>query len=469
MLKLDKHHRKVNEKNGKKKHGEPVHNDRSILENPKQNKNVTVNLNVKEGLVTKFWRTRITKLFKSLIPSHIDKNKQIWLDSVEKLDSFIQNLKNPGFDLSNIEYVCIPFSISDIYDVIDFLKDLRNKLPDHVKLIYSNYNWKWALLFKLSALFGFSRKGEWGNFYRDADLDCFLDMSGWENVKKLNRFLLPFEIWGGILDSVIKLPLLNKFSLNTVFIARKKGEFVNNEHTVTILVPCKNEEGNIEAIVTRTPSFGKSVEILFVNDKSTDQTEAKILEFQSKFSTKNIKIIQGQGLGKGVAIRDAMSVASGDICMILDADLSVIPEDLPQFYEAINLRRADFLHGTRLVYPQEEEAMKLANTLGNIFFSMAFSYILDQRVTDTLCGTKVFWRRDWLIFEETRGLLNDIDVWGDYNLIFGAARFGLKIGELPVRYFQRLKGLSKMTRRLKNGLIMLRVAWHALLKIKFGE
>jgi hypothetical protein len=162
-----------------------------------------------------------------------------------------------------------------------------------------------------------------------------------------------------------------------------------------------------------------------------------------------------------------MKHATGEICMILDADLTVIPEDLPQFYEAMRHRWADFIHGTRLVYAQEEQAMRAANIVGNVAFSQLFTYILGVRTTDTLCGTKVFWRRDWPTFEETRLLLGDADVWGDYNLIFGASQFGLKVSQLPVRYFERLEGVTKMNKRIKNGLIMLRVSWLALLKLRF--
>jgi hypothetical protein len=154
--------------------------------------------------------------------------------------------------------------------------------------------------------------------------------------------------------------------------------------------------------------------------------------------------------------------------MILDADLTVIPEDLPQFYQAMIARRADFIHGTRLVYPLEEDSMRFANIIGNVAFSLLFTFILDQRTTDTLCGTKVFWRRDWPKFEESREILGDADVWGDYNLILGAGKYGLKLAQLPVHYFERLEGLTKMTSRLRNATIMGRVCWLALWKVKFG-
>lgn len=444
-------------------------NMRSVLENPKKDQKITINIGNRNGILTSPWHKKIVRFVNFLIPSHISKDNQIWLSTPEELLQFIDNLQKPDFDLSSIEYVCITHSIAYIYDIIDFLNSLKRKLPQHAKLIYANFNWLLSPIFKLSSVVGLSRKGAWGNFYRDEDLDCFFAMAGWENIRRLRRYLLPFQLgWlSAFFDAFVRLPFFSYFALNTIFIARIKPELNPCEHSVSILIPCKNEEGNIEAVVKRFPSFGKSIELIFINDKSVDKTEQVVLRCKEAFPEKNIKLVQGLGHGKGEAVRSGMQVATGDICMILDADLSVIPEDLPQFYESINSGRADFLNGTRLVYPQEEEAMKSANILGNIFFSIAFSYVLDQRITDTLCGTKVFWRRDWPIFEEMRMILKNIDVWGDYNLIFGAARFGLKIGELPVRYFQRLKGVTKMTKRIKNGLIMLRVVWYALWKLKF--
>lgn len=446
-----------------------LENKRSILENPKVNHYVIDENSKEKSLLRPFWRKRIKKLYESLIPSHIGKDKQIWLNSLEEIEEFIIEIKKTETDLSHVEYVFIPVTISKIYDIIDFFSILKKKLPDSAKIIYSNYNWKWGWVYYLTSFLGITVKSPWGNFCRDSDLDCFVDMAGWENFQKKRRYILPFELKyiGTFFDNIFSLPILRGFTLNTVFVARKSGDEAKKDYSVTILVPCKNEESNIEAIVKRTPKFGKSIEMIFINDKSTDSTEEKILEFKNQYLDKNVRLVQGRGLGKGEAIRTAMNEASGDICMILDADLAVIPEDLPQFYEAISKRRADFLHGTRLVYPQESGAMRPANVLGNIGFSLIFSFIMDQRVTDTLCGTKVFWRRDWAIFEEMKEILGNTDVWGDYNLIFGASRFCLKVGELPVRYYERLEGVTKMNKRIRNGLIMLRVAWHALWTVKF--
>ena len=301
---------KTNRNNPGSSYSEGLSNmERSILDNPKSSRKLVVDRNEKDGFITKYWQRKVKKSYESIIPSGTPSERQIWLNSSKDILVLIDKLKDSNVDFSNIQYVCLPGTISDIYDMIDFLSDLKKRLPDHAKLIYSNYNWKLEYLFKLSALLGFSKKGPWGNFYGDDDLDCFLEMSGWENIQKMNRYILPFEsgIIGKIIDIFARLPLLNNFALNTIFIARKTPESnPNEEHSVTVLVPCKDEEENVEAIIKRMPDFGKSVEILFINDQGTDNTEEQILYFQKKYLHRNIKLIRGQGMGKCETLRICM-------------------------------------------------------------------------------------------------------------------------------------------------------------------
>ncbi|MFC1849897.1 glycosyltransferase family 2 protein [candidate division CSSED10-310 bacterium] len=444
--------------------------DRSIFRNPKSGSKSALKLGAKEGLITNVWRLRVIYFFKSIIPSHVVNDHQLWLTKPEDIVEFTEKLKDPQYDLSMIEYVCIVETIADIYDLMNFFSTLGKRLPVYARVLFYNFNWLWAPLFRISGLLGFSRNRTFGNFYREGDLDCFLELSGWEITRRIKRFIFPFKIpfLSGFFDQcLVKLPFFRNMAINTFFIARRKGEGKIGDHSATVLIPCKNEESNVEAAVSRTPQFGKSVELLFINDQSTDSTVEKIVQCQRDFPDKNIVLVQGKGLGKAEAIREGMQAATGDVCLILDADLTVIPEDLPQFYEALVSRRADFVHGTRFVYSHEHGAMRFANIIGNIFFSSLFTYILEQRTTDTLCGTKVFWRRDWPLFEEMRNILKHSDLWGDYNLIFGASRYGLKIAQLPVRYFERLEGDTKMNKRLRNGLVMFKVASYALWKVKF--
>jgi glycosyltransferase involved in cell wall biosynthesis len=166
-----------------------------------------------------------------------------------------------------------------------------------------------------------------------------------------------------------------------------------NNPSVSIVVAARNEEGNIKNILDRIPKMGPDDELIFVEGNSTDNTWNKILELSKEYSPKlNIKTAQQEGKGKGDAVRKGFSLASKEILMILDADLTVPPEDLPRFYNAIKDGKGEFINGSRLVYPMEKEAMRFFNLLGNKFFALAFSYVLGQRFKDTLCGTKVISR-----------------------------------------------------------------------------
>jgi glycosyltransferase involved in cell wall biosynthesis len=215
------------------------------------------------------------------------------------------------------------------------------------------------------------------------------------------------------------------------------------------------------------PKFGKEVEIIFVEGNSTDNTWDTIQKVAEKYSqTHNIKICQQDGKGKGDAVRKGYSIATGDILMILDADLTVPPETLPKFYDALASGKGDFINGSRLVYPMEKNAMRFLNMLGNKMFSLGFSWMLEQQIKDTLCGTKVMFRHDYLKLVENRNYFGNFDPFGDFDLIFGAYKLNLKIIDLPVRYKERIYGDTNIS-RFKHGLVLLRMWFFAAGKIKF--
>ncbi len=441
-----------------------------VLVNPKDGHAASARRGVPEGRLTARWRARLRRFMQRIVPPGLPHERQVWLDSPEAIDRFYQDLDDPAKDFGDVEYVCVTEAMVDVYDVIEFFARMRRRLPPRARVAYSNFNWLLMPLFRIGGLLGLSRNRPFGNFFRNDDIDAFVEMAGWENIRRYQRFLLPVHVpvasW--LLDGILaRLPVFRLFALNTLFVARMRPEQPGEHCTTSVLIPCKNEEDNVEAAVRRVPDFGRQVELVLINDQSTDATEDRIRQAQAQHPERTIRLARGPGRGKAEAVRAGMAAATGDLCMILDADLTVVPEDLPQFYEAMRARRADFIHGTRFVYPQEQGAMRFANLLGNVFFSVLFSYIVDARTTDTLCGTKVYWRRDWPLFEAMRTNLEGKDLWGDYNLIFGAARYGLKIAQLPVRYFERVAGVSKMTKRARNGLIMLRVCWHGLWTVKF--
>jgi len=235
---------------------------------------------------------------------------------------------------------------------------------------------------------------------------------------------------------------------------------------VSVLIPARNEAGNIKSIFERTPQMGRETELVFVEGHSKDDTYAVIeREIASNPSTHSL-LLRQTGIGKADAVRAGFAQARGDILMILDADLTVPPEDLPRFYEALVSGTGEFINGVRLVYPMEKEAMRTLNFLGNKFFSLAFSWLLGQPIKDTLCGTKVIWKSDYEKIAANRSYFGDFDPFGDYDLIFGAARLNLKIIDLPIRYRERTYGSTNIS-RWKHGVLLLRMVAFAARRIKF--
>jgi len=238
------------------------------------------------------------------------------------------------------------------------------------------------------------------------------------------------------------------------------------ESLVSVIVPARNEAGNIEDIFARTPEMGHGTELVFVEGHSRDDTYTAIERAIAKYPKRRCKLLKQTGKGKGDAVRLGFANASGDILMILDADLTVPPEDLPRFYEVLVSGKGEFVNGVRLVYPMEGQAMRFLNIVGNKFFSLAFSWLLGQPIKDTLCGTKALWKRDYDSIADNRAYFGDFDPFGDFDLLFGAARLNLKIIDLPIRYRERTYGETNI-HRWQHGWLLLKMVWFAVRRIKF--
>jgi glycosyltransferase involved in cell wall biosynthesis len=235
---------------------------------------------------------------------------------------------------------------------------------------------------------------------------------------------------------------------------------------VSIVIPCRNEKGNIESAIQRMPRFGSAQEILFVEGNSSDGTfqECERVRDACKDSW-DIKVLKQDGEGKGDAVRKGFAAATGDVLMILDADLTMPPEALPKYHAVIETGKAEFVNGTRLIYPMEHEAMRPLNLIANRFFAYLFSYLVNTRLTDTLCGTKVLLRRDYEVLARERGYFGNFDPFGDFDLIFGAAKQNLKIIETPIHYKARTFGETQIS-RFRDGWLLLKMVWFAYRKLK---
>jgi glycosyltransferase involved in cell wall biosynthesis len=303
------------------------------------------------------------------------------------------------------------------------------------------------------------------------DVDNLLMLSGFERVHHRTEILFPVPIPGLRAlanEYAAKIWPFRYLALTHVVVARPspRGADAARQPTVSVVVPARNEAGNIERIVCETPEMGGGTEIVFVEGHSTDDTFAKVEAATRATPARPIHLHRQLGVGKGDAVRLGFEKASGDILMVLDADLTVDPSMLPRFYEALQSGRGEFINGVRLVYPMEEEAMRPLNFLGNKFFSLAFSWLLGQPIKDTLCGTKVLWREDYARIVANRSYFGDFDPFGDFDLLFGAAKLSLKIVELPVRYGARRYGTTNI-QRWRHGWVLLKMVVFAARRIKF--
>jgi glycosyltransferase involved in cell wall biosynthesis len=332
------------------------------------------------------------------------------------------------------------------------------------------YSTLWKPFIVFATWIGLRRKTIESNWVAHEDIANLLLLTDYEVVRIENKILIPFylPIISHLFNRYISpLPFFMNFNMVNLLIARPILNIDNSKMSVSIVVAARNEEGNIKNILDRIPKMGPNDELIFVEGNSTDNTWQKIQELSKEYSGKlNIITAQQSGKGKGDAVRKGFSLATKEILMILDADLTVPPEDLPRFYNAIVQRKGEFINGSRLVYPMEKEAMRFFNLLGNKFFAMAFSYVLGQRFKDTLCGTKVITRKNYQKLEKNRNFFGEFDPFGDFDLIFGAARMGLKIVEVPIIYRERTYGETNIS-RWKHGVILLAMLIFSARKIKF--
>jgi ubiquinone/menaquinone biosynthesis C-methylase UbiE len=390
----------------------------------------------------------------------------------------------------DIEFVCIPaedIHLDKKYDVIilsnliGYLTDIQQVFEElhkvchnETKIIVTYYNIFWEPFIKFAEFVGIKKKGPKQSWISRKDLANLLYLSGFETYKQNSSMLFPFYV--PLLSTFInkfisRLPVFNWFALNQYTFARPdivlQNEEAKEQYSTSVLIPARNESGNIENAILRLPKFGKHIEIIFVEGNSTDDTWEKIQEIRQKYKdTHDIKILRQPGKGKGDAVRAGYAIATCDILMILDADLTVPPEQLPKFYNAIATNKGGFINGTRLIYPMEKNAMRFLNTLGNKFFSIAFSWLLEQPVKDTLCGTKVMFRKDYLKLVANRHYFGNFDPFGDFDLLFGAFKLNLKIIDMPIRYQERVYGDTNIS-RFSHGLLLLKMWLFALFKIKF--
>lgn len=368
----------------------------------------------------------------------------------------------------NIDYIIISDLLSSLWDVQSFFHKVRGYVTPRTKIIISSYNYLWEPILRLGEFFHLKAKQPLQNWLSIKDIENLLRLESFEIVKVEKKLLFPkyIPLFNLIVNKFLaNLPGIN--SLNLIhFITARPLYSQPHDYSVTIVVPARNEKGNMENAIKRTPKFGSHQEFIFIEGNSSDGTYEEMLRVQQTYPDVDMKVMKQTGKGKGNAVREAFDKATCDILMILDADLTTPPEDMPKFYEAIRQNKGEFINGCRLVYPMEKEAMRFLNLIGNKFFGWFFSFLLGQRLKDTLCGTKVLFRSDYEKIIANRHYFGDFDPFGDFDLLFGAAKLNLKITEVIVRYRDREYGSTQIS-RFSHGWLLIKMSLFAARKIKF--
>ena len=369
------------------------------------------------------------------------------------------------------DYVILSDLVNDLWNVQQVLGALRGCCNPQTRIIINFYSRIWSPILSLAAVVGLARPNLPQNWLTPDDIRNLLTLEGFESLRHWHEILFPLPI--PILNPffnkfLVKIWPFHYFALTNIIMARPLPQPSAHKPLpkVSVIVPARNEAGNIADIFRRVPEMGGGTELIFVEGHSKDDTYKAIEEAILSNPVRKASLFRQTGTGKGDAVREGFARASGDILMILDADLTVAPEDLPAFYEAIASGKGDFINGVRLVYPMEGGAMRPLNLLGNKAFSLVFRWTLGQPVKDTLCGTKVLWKADYERIAANRGYFGEFDPFGDFDLLLGADKLGLKIVDLPIRYQERVYGTTNI-QRWKHGWMLLKMVFFAMGKIKF--
>lgn len=367
------------------------------------------------------------------------------------------------------DYIILSETINQASDVQKLFEQLHKVAHSRTRLLINFYHTAWRPLLSLATFLRFKAKQPPCNWLSSDDVKNLLRLSGWDLIKQQKRILLPIKLFG--IDWFVNrylAPLLPWLCLTTFHIARPLSEAQVTRPSISVIIPARNEAGNIHSAIRRMPRMGSHTEIIFIEGHSKDNTWTEIQRIaQLEGKQWDIVTLQQTGKGKGNAVREAFEIAKGDILIILDADLTVPPEELTKFYEVLASNKAEFCNGVRLVYPMEKQAMRFLNLCANKFFGAAFTWALDQSIKDTLCGTKALFKKDYQRIAANRRYFGNFDPFGDFDLLFGADHMQLKIADIPIRYRDRTYGSTNIS-RWRHGVLLLRMLMVAVRKLKLG-
>ena len=367
------------------------------------------------------------------------------------------------------DFIVIADTIGSLDDIQRSFSGLHRLCTPHTRVVVAYYAYFWEPLLRVAELLSRKMPSEPQNVLSTDDISALLNLAGFQVLRRDWRQLLPKHL-GGIGPLVNRyigtLPGVRRLCLRNYVVARSLNAARERPRSASVVIPCRNERGNIAPAIERMPRFCADIEIIFVEGHSRDHTYEEAVRVRDLYYGQwDIKVLRQDGIGKADAVWKGFDAARGEVLMILDADLTVPPEDLGKFFDAIASGEGEYVQGSRLVYPIEEDAMRFLNLLANWCFSVMFSWLLNQRITDTLCGTKVLRRDDYATLKANRGYFGDFDPFGDFDLIFGAAKMNLKTLEIPIRYSARRYGETQIS-RFRHGLMLLRMVMFAYRRLK---
>jgi ubiquinone/menaquinone biosynthesis C-methylase UbiE len=371
----------------------------------------------------------------------------------------------------SFDFIILSDLLNDVWDVQGVLRQTRNVSSRKTRVLINSYSRLWEIPLVIGQKLKLAKPNLLQNWLTPQDIERLLYLEDFEVIKYTQEIIFPFNI--PLLTTILnrflgKIWPFRHLALTNLIIVRPLELTQESDRiaSVSVIVPARNEAGNIETIFQRTPELGSGTELIFVEGHSQDNTFETISSVMAQNPDRNVKLFQQSGIGKGDAVRLGFEKASGDILMILDADLTVPPEDLILFYNTLTAGKGDFINGVRLVYPMEDQAMRFLNLIGNKFFSLAFTWLLGQPIKDTLCGTKVLYKSDYERIAENRRYFGDFDPFGDFDLLFGATKLNLKIIEMPIRYRSRTYGTTNIN-RFQHGFLLMKMVLFAARRIKF--
>ena len=444
-----------------------------------------------------YYRKRIAQIYQFNIPSGLDileigcgngdllsklKPKYGFGMDISPKMIALANKNHPEYDFAcmdaidfkldkQFDAVVISDTVNDVWDVQTLFENVLKHIKPNGRLVINFYNRLWEWPIHIASSLGVAKPMLMQNWLTVEDINNLLNLGGFEMVREWVEVVMPFNI-------PLITPIFNKYlariwpfkflAMTHFVVARPNSLQLKpaEKSSVSVIVPARNESGNIKRIFNEMPDLGGPTELVFVEGHSSDDTYEEIQKQMKAHKDVDACLYKQDGKGKGDAVRKGFSVAKGDILMILDADLTMPPEDLPRFYNALVSGKGDFINGVRLVYPMEKHAMRPLNLIGNKAFTIIFTYLLGQPIKDTLCGTKVLWKKDYEKIVANRAYFGDFDPFGDYDLIFGAAKLNLKIVDMPIRYRERTYGSTNI-QRWRHGWLLLQMVVYAARRLKF--